>query len=60
MELSLILLQQILVIALMILFGFVAGKGKVLTLESSAAISKMVLYIVAPCMTIAALQLDVR
>lgn len=58
MELSLILLQQILVIALMILFGFAAGKGKVLTLESSAAISKMVLYIVAPCMTIAALQLD--
>lgn len=58
MELSLILLQQILVIALMILFGFVAGKAKIMTLENSATISKLVLYIVAPCMTISALQLD--
>lgn len=58
MNLSLILLQQILVIALMILFGIAAGKSKILTLENSATISKLVLYIIGPCMTVAALQLD--
>lgn len=58
MDLSLILLEQILVIAIMILFGFAAGKAKILTLENSATISKMALYIVSPCMTISALQLD--
>lgn len=58
MELSMILLRQILVIALMILFGFAAGKTKVLTLENSASISKLVLYVISPCMIISSLQLD--
>ncbi|MDO4490026.1 MAG: AEC family transporter [Lachnospiraceae bacterium] len=58
MELSLILLQQILVIALMILFGFAAGKTNMLTLENSAVISKLVLYIISPCMLISSLQLE--
>ncbi|MCQ2500506.1 MAG: AEC family transporter [Lachnospiraceae bacterium] len=58
MDLSLILLKQIMVIAIMIIFGFAAGKAKVLTLENSATISKLILYIIAPCMTLSALQLE--
>lgn len=58
MELSMILFQQIMVIAVMILFGLAAGKTKILTLEHSAVISKLVLYIIAPCMIISGLQQD--
>lgn len=58
MNLTLLLSQQIAVIALMVLFGFIAGKTGVINVESSAHISKLVLYIIAPCIVIDAFQME--
>ncbi|MBQ0059130.1 MAG: AEC family transporter [Lachnospiraceae bacterium] len=58
MDLSLLLGQQIIVIAVMIVMGFVAGKAKLVDMETSAQLAKAVLYIIAPCMLIDAFQIE--
>ncbi len=42
----------------MIAFGYIAGKFKLLSLESSVHISRMVLYLISPCVIIDAFQME--
>ena len=49
MELSILLMQQILELFIMIFFGFLLVKTKILTTENSKVISMLVLYVASPC-----------
>lgn len=58
MNLSILLAKQILVMALMVFFGYLAGKSKLITLSDSSSISKLVLYLLCPCVALSALQTE--
>lgn len=58
MEISLLLMQQIAELFLMILMGYVIVKARLLKGEDSKVISKIVLYLIIPCVIINAFQVD--
>lgn len=58
MELSWLLMQKILSMALMVMLGFVATKKKVLKEEDTTPLSAICLYLVCPCMLISAFQME--
>lgn len=58
MEISLLLMQQIAELFLMIFMGYVIVKTGLLKGEDSKVISKIVLYLIIPCVIINAFQVD--
>ena len=58
MEISLLLMQQITELFLMIFMGYVIVKARLLKGEDSKVISKIVLYLIIPCVIINAFQVD--
>lgn len=58
MNLSILLAEQIAIMGLMVLAGYLAGRKKLVTLEDSSSISKLILYLISPCITISALQTE--
>lgn len=58
MELSLMLVEQILAMVLMAAAGFLIAKAGIITGEQSRALSKAVLYIAVPCTLVDAFQTD--
>lgn len=58
MEISLLLMQQIAELFLMILMGYMIVKAGLLKGEDSKVISKIVLYLIIPCVIINAFQVD--
>lgn len=56
MELSFLLFQKVLSMALMVLIGFVLVKAKLLQSRQSTVISTLNLYVVAPCLFLSSLQ----
>ena len=58
MEISLLLMQQITELFLMIFMGYVIVKAGLLKGEDSKVISKIVLYLIIPCVIINAFQVD--
>ena len=56
MEISLLLMQQIAELFLMIFMGYVIVKAGLLKGEDSKVISKIVLYLIIPCVIINAFQ----
>ena len=58
MEISLLLMQQITELFLMIIMGYVIVKARLLKGEDSKVISKIVLYLIIPCVIINAFQVD--
>ena len=58
MEISLLLMQQIAELFLMIFMGYVIVKAGLLKGEDSKVISKIVLYLIIPCVIINAFQVD--
>lgn len=59
MEISLLLVAQIVQLFLMILVGWVLGRTKIVDQKGSKALSQVVLYAVMPCVTLNAFQKDV-
>ena len=49
MHMSLLLMEQILELFLMILMGFIIVKAGIVTDEDSKVLSKIVLYLIIPC-----------
>jgi len=58
MEISILLMEQIAELFLMILMGYIIVKTGLLNGEDSKVISKIVLYLVIPCVIINAFQVD--
>ncbi len=58
MELSILLAQQIVSLFLYVAAGYVSVKTGIMKSEDSKVISNMVVYICAPCMTIASFQIE--
>lgn len=58
MELSLLLIQQILKMFIMIVFGYLIVKCKIMKVEESKSLSTITLYIVAPCAIISSFQIE--
>lgn len=58
MEISLLLMEQIAELFLMILMGYIIVKTGLLKGEDSKVISKIVLYLVIPCVIVNAFQVD--
>ena len=58
MEISLLLMQQIAELFLMILMGYVIVKAGILKGDDSKVLSKILLYLVIPCVIINAFQVD--
>ena len=58
MEISILLIEQIAELFLMILMGYIIVKTGLLKGEDSKVISKIVLYLVIPCVIINAFQVD--
>lgn len=58
MEISILLMEQIVELFLMILMGYIIVKTGLLKVEDSKVISKIVLYLVIPCVIINAFQVD--
>ncbi len=58
MAISLALARQIASMLLIVLFGFLAIRLKALTAENGKAITKVVIYVAAPCCFVASFQLD--
>ena len=58
MEISILLMEQIAELFLMILMGYIIVKTGLLKGEDSTVISKIVLYLVIPCVIINAFQVD--
>lgn len=58
MEISILLMEQIAELFLMILMGYIIVKTGLLEGEDSKVISKIVLYLVIPCVIINAFQVD--
>ena len=52
MHMSLLLMEQILELFLMILMGFIIVKAGIVTDEDSKVLSKIVLYLIIPCVII--------
>ena len=58
MAISLALAKQIASMFIILFFGFLTIRLKVLTAENSKAISKLVIYVVAPCCLISSFQMS--
>lgn len=58
MQISILLAEQIVELFLMILMGYVIVKLGLVTDDDSKILSKIVLYIVIPCVMINAFQID--
>lgn len=58
MQISILLMKQILELFLMILMGYIIVKAGLLKDEDSKVISKIVLYLIIPCVIINAFQVD--
>ncbi len=58
MELSYLLMKQILSMALMVLMGFTLVKKKILRSEQSNVLSAVTVYLACPCMIISAFQIE--
>ena len=58
MEISILLAQQIAQLFLMILMGFLIVKAGLLRDEDSKVLSKIVLYLIIPCVILNAFQVD--
>lgn len=58
MEISILLMEQITELFLMILMGYIIVKTGLLKGDDSKVISKIVLYLVIPCVIINAFQVD--
>ncbi len=58
MELSILLIQQICQLFIMIFFGFLLVRGRVLTAENSKVLSILLLYVACPCAIINSFMID--
>ena len=58
MQISILLMKQIAELFLMILMGYVMVKAGIVKDEDSKVISKVVLYLIVPCVIIGAFQVD--
>lgn len=58
MQISILLMEQIFELFLMILMGFIIVKAGIVKEEDSKALSKIVLYLIIPCVIINAFQVD--
>ncbi|MGN1182515.1 MAG: AEC family transporter, partial [Faecalibacillus sp.] len=58
MELSLLLMQQICQLFIMIFFGFLLVRRKMLTTEDSKVLSMIVLYVASPCAILNSFMID--
>ena len=58
MELSILLLEQMLSMLLMILMGYGAVKAGIVESRQSAVISALTLYIIVPCVVVNSLQIE--
>ena len=60
MQISILLMKQILELFLMIFMGYVIVKTGLLKDEDSKVISKIVLYLIIPCVIINAFQVSIQ
>ena len=58
MELSVLLIQQICQLFIMIFFGYLIVKTKVLTTENSKVLSILLLYVTCPCAIINSFMIE--
>lgn len=58
MQISILLMEQIFELFLMILMGFIIVKEGIVKEEDSKVLSKIVLYLIIPCVIINAFQVD--
>ena len=58
MAISLALVKQIASMFIIMFFGFLTIRLKALTMENSKVISKLTIYVVAPCCLISSFQID--
>lgn len=58
MELSYLLMEQIVSMALMVIMGFTLVKVKVLRSEQSNVLSAVTIYLICPCMIVSAFQIE--
>ena len=58
MQISILLMEQIFELFLMILMGFIIVKAGIVKEEDSKVLSKIVLYLIIPCVIIIAFQVD--
>ncbi len=58
MEISLLIAEQIIQLFLMIFVGFIIVKSNILKAEDSKIVSKIVIYLVIPCMIVKAFQIE--
>lgn len=58
MQISILLIEQIAELFLMILMGFIIVKADIVKEEDSKVLSKIVLYVIIPCVIINAFQVD--
>ena len=58
MELSFLLMKQILSMGLMILMGFCIVKARILKSEQSTVLSALCMYLICPCTVISAFQVE--
>lgn len=58
MQISILLMEQIFELFLMILMGFIIVKAEIVKEEDSKVLSKIILYLIIPCVIINAFQVD--
>ena len=58
MHISILLMEQIIELFIMILMGFIIVKAGIVKDEDSKVLSKIVLYLIIPCVIINAFQVD--
>ena len=58
MHISILLMEQIVELFIMILMGFIIVKAGIVKDEDSKVLSKIVLYLIIPCVIIKAFQVD--
>ncbi len=58
MNLSFMLLEQILIMGVLILIGYASIRLHILKTEDSASISTLVLFIISPCLILNSFQID--
>ena len=58
MHISILLMEQIIELFIMILMGFIIVKTGIVKDEDSKVLSKIVLYLIIPCVIINAFQVD--
>lgn len=58
MEISLLLIKQIMQMFIMVIFGYLVVKGKILKTQDSKVISALMLYVIIPCSLINAFSIE--